>query len=137
MRSRITVVKKFTFEACHHLVKYKGACERPHGHSYKLEIGVSGFPDYRGLVIDFKELKALVNDLIISKVDHYDLNDEMVKSFNMNGNTTCENMVQTFFEVLDSEITGMQPSLRLEFVKLWETEDSYAYLDRKEFNKYE
>ena len=30
--------KIFTFDAAHHLTKYHGKCERPHGHTYKLVV---------------------------------------------------------------------------------------------------
>lgn len=39
---RVSVTKCFGFEAAHHLPDYKGACNRLHGHSYKLQVTVSG-----------------------------------------------------------------------------------------------
>lgn len=37
-----TIGKTFTFEAAHHLEHHRGKCRRPHGHSYKLEVMVTG-----------------------------------------------------------------------------------------------
>ena len=57
-----TVTKLFEFEACHHLPHYDGACHNLHGHSYKLEVTVSGQVSKNendpkcGMIIDFKDL---------------------------------------------------------------------------------
>ena len=51
---KITVVKEFTFDAAHYLPGYNGKCNRPHGHTYRLQVGIEGEPDHStGMVIDF------------------------------------------------------------------------------------
>jgi 6-pyruvoyltetrahydropterin/6-carboxytetrahydropterin synthase len=58
------------------LYEYDGVCRNIHGHSYQLEITVSGEPlnhaghPKDGMVIDFHELKTLVKQQIIEKFDH-------------------------------------------------------------------
>lgn len=71
-----TITKHFKFEAAHRLSKHDGKCKRLHGHSYKLAVSVRGpiNPD-TGFVVDFGYLKALVDDAIISKLDHQYLGD--------------------------------------------------------------
>lgn len=121
---KIYVSKKFGFEAAHHLVNYDGKCSHLHGHSYKLEVIVSGLLNtcydqtYAKdcMVIDFSDLKHIVNAAVIDFHDHADLNDIYT-------NPTAEVMVVSMF----LEIKAQLPSdVTLEAVKLWETEDSYA-----------
>ena len=40
---RTLVSKEFTFDAAHHLFHYEGKCKSLHGHTYHLQIAVSGF----------------------------------------------------------------------------------------------
>lgn len=74
--SVIRVTKKFHFEMAHTLFEYDGVCRNIHGHSYNLEITISGEPLVQpghpkdGMVMDFHELKNLVNQHIIEKLDH-------------------------------------------------------------------
>ena len=45
---RTMVSKEFTFDAAHHLFNYEGKCKSLHGHTYHLQIAVSGYLDDRG-----------------------------------------------------------------------------------------
>lgn len=56
-QKRVLISKEFTFDAAHHLHCYEGKCKNLHGHTYKVILGVSGFTDELGLVIDFADLK--------------------------------------------------------------------------------
>ena len=69
------LAKDFTFDAAHNLVNYHGKCERLHGHTYKLRVVVEGTPDSEGMIIDFIELKAIVKEKILSRLDHSYIND--------------------------------------------------------------
>jgi 6-pyruvoyltetrahydropterin/6-carboxytetrahydropterin synthase len=131
----VRVTKHVEFEASHNLIHYNGPCERFHGHTYKLEVTVEGVPSNKqGLVVDFKDLKSIINSTIINKVDHEYLNRVMVDEFGMDSdqNTTCENMIVAFWYALDhpiSEIAGAD-YIHLAEIKLWETTNSYATLTR-------
>ena len=120
----VSVTKEFTFDSCHQLKEYVGACARLHGHTYKLQVTVEGELDKIGMVVDFKELKAYVDGMIIKSLDHYNLNDKLWF------NTTAENMSVYFFELLSkffievSEREGRY--IALTEVKLWETPTSFA-----------
>ena len=50
---RTMVSKEFTFDAAHHLFHYEGKCKSLHGHTYHLQIAVSGYLDERGMTYDF------------------------------------------------------------------------------------
>jgi 6-pyruvoyltetrahydropterin/6-carboxytetrahydropterin synthase len=74
--SNIRITKQFSFETGHALYGYDGKCKNVHGHSYKLSVTVIGTPiedvqDVKyGMVIDFKDLKVIVQEEIVEKFDH-------------------------------------------------------------------
>ena len=114
----VSVTKSFGFEAAHYLPNYDGACNRLHGHSYKLQVTVEGAVDEAsGMIIDFNLLKAVVKEKVVDKYDHQYLNEFFC-------NPTAENMVQHIFRELDYHFNKM--GLTLNSVKLWETESSFA-----------
>ena len=116
----ITVTKNFSFEASHHLPYYVGACHNLHGHSYKLSVTITGDiqtkGDKEGMIIDFKDLKSLVKEVVIDKYDHSNLNDFFE-------NPTAEIMVYKIAEDIEQRLPK---GVQLLSVKLWETADSYA-----------
>lgn len=64
-----------SFSSAHHLLNYKGKCENPHGHNWKVEVYAQGDNlDNSNILIDFKVLKKEVNE-IIDYLDHKDLNE--------------------------------------------------------------
>jgi 6-pyruvoyltetrahydropterin/6-carboxytetrahydropterin synthase len=135
MLTQIKVVRSgFKFECCHSLEEnYFGKCSNLHGHSYKMTVAVKGDIDnLTGFVIDFAKLKDIVNEIIISKVDHTNLNESMREHFSLRGNTTCENMIIAFWWALDHIISETYSNLTLDEISLWETENNYCVLSRKD-----
>ncbi len=63
------------FSAAHHLRDYEGQCENLHGHNYHVEIVLSadGLNEL-GMVMDFKDAKSLVGD-VMDQLDHEYLNE--------------------------------------------------------------
>ena len=115
---KVSVTKCFGFESAHFLPNYDGDCSRLHGHSYKLQVTVSGSVDEAtGMVIDFNVLKDIVNNKVVHKYDHQFLNEFF-------HNPTAENMVQHIFKELN--VAFAKVGLTVESVKLWETESSFA-----------
>lgn len=118
----LTVTKIFTFEASHHLPHYVGACHNLHGHSYKLEVTLGGrvIEDETnpkcGMVMDFKDLKQLVNKVAVDKYDHSYLNDFFE-------NPTAEIMVQ---KITTDIMEELPKGVFIVSCKLWETATSYA-----------
>lgn len=78
---KTSITKIFTFEAAHRLPNHKGKCANLHGHSYRLEVTVSGdvisSGSSEGMVMDFADLSDVVEKEILSKWDHKFLNDEV------------------------------------------------------------
>lgn len=71
------IYKSFTFEAAHYLphVSAKHKCRNLHGHSYRLQVFVSGdIQAHSGWVIDFNEVKAAVKP-VVERLDHQLLNE--------------------------------------------------------------
>ena len=74
--AKIRITKKFGFEMAHALWNYDGACKNIHGHSYKLFVTVRGEPVQdennvkTGMVMDFGDLKQIVNRTIVKRFDH-------------------------------------------------------------------
>lgn len=74
--SIIKITKQFSFEMAHALRNYDGLCRNIHGHSYKMDITLAGQPlnddnsPKNGMVMDFGDLKKLVNEEVISLLDH-------------------------------------------------------------------
>ena len=118
----IVVTKLFEFEACHHLPHYDGACHNIHGHSYKLEVTVSGQVSKNendpkcGMIIDFKDLKAIVKSVAVDKYDHSNLNEFFP-------NPTAEIMVK---QIAVDIMSKLPQGVYLMSCKLWETSTSYA-----------
>lgn len=74
---RATLVKTFGFEAAHRLphAPEGNKCRRLHGHSFQIDVSVEGPVDpHFGWVMDFAELKSVVNP-VIDRLDHHFLNE--------------------------------------------------------------
>src|SRR6478735_7033709 len=73
---KIRLSRIFRFETAHALLGYDGACRHIHGHSYKLVVTVIGQPlqnethPQNGMVMDFGDLKKLVETAVIKRFDH-------------------------------------------------------------------
>lgn len=92
-----------------------------HGHNYILEVTVSGEPDPgTGYLIDLKKLKRILQEELISKVDHKHFNHDV--PFMSGIIPTVENIIVAFWKELEAKI----PVGKLYKLKLWETENSFA-----------
>ncbi|PIW69826.1 MAG: 6-pyruvoyl tetrahydrobiopterin synthase [Ignavibacteriales bacterium CG12_big_fil_rev_8_21_14_0_65_30_8] len=128
----VYVTRRETFNAAHRLfnpkytdeenLKIFGKCSNPnwHGHNYVLEVVVKGEVDKdTGFVINQKELKRIMREQVIEKMDHKNLNIET--DFMKGVIPTSENIVIAIWAQLVNEIkNGVLYS-----VKLYETENNY------------
>ncbi|MBN1560642.1 6-carboxytetrahydropterin synthase [candidate division KSB1 bacterium] len=130
----VYVTRRMHFNAAHRLhsdaltedenAQTYGACNNPmgHGHNYELEITVKGTPDpVTGMVIDLKDLKDLVQHVIIDKIDHKHLNYDV--DFMRGIVPTAENIVVALWQQLRDKI----PAGELYELKLFETPRNIAY----------
>jgi 6-pyruvoyltetrahydropterin/6-carboxytetrahydropterin synthase len=140
--TKIRVTKEFSFEMAHVLWKYDGPCRNVHGHSYRLFVTLAGMPvedtenPKNGMVIDFGDLKSIVNREIVELFDHTVVVSRKVAENRLDalklmfGNVmvvdyqpTCENLVADIAERLNNCFPG---GTELHSLKLYETATSYA-----------
>lgn len=94
-----------------------------HGHNYTLEVTLEGEPDpVTGMIIDLKDVKAILEREIVGPMDHRHLNHE-VPPFDRVV-PTAENLAVEIFGRLRREF-GDGPA-KLRRVKLFETDDFWV-----------
>lgn len=132
-----SLTRRYRFAAAHRLHSDKlseeenralfGPCNNPngHGHNYVLLVTVSGAIDpATGRAVDVEALDCLVNESVVARFDHRDLNRDQELAQRP---TTGENLVRFIWNLLATRI----PSGRLEKVGLIETRDNYfEYAER-------
>jgi 6-pyruvoyltetrahydropterin/6-carboxytetrahydropterin synthase len=115
------VCKESDFSGAHYLRDYHGKCENIHGHNWKVRVCVTANElDKSGMVIDFVELKKVLEDEI-NHFDHQDINK--VAPFDKI-NPTSENLAKHFFDQISNRINNER--VRVSKVMVWETEHSCA-----------
>lgn len=128
----VYITRRETFSAAHRLFNPKfsdeenskifGKCSNPnwHGHNYVLEVVVRGEVNPEtGFVLNIAELKEIIKEHVISKVDHKNINLET--DFMKGIIPTTENLAINIWKVLVDKI----PSGKLYSVKLSETENNF------------
>jgi 6-pyruvoyltetrahydropterin/6-carboxytetrahydropterin synthase len=137
----IRLTKEFHFELAHALEGYDGACRNIHGHSYVLYVTVIGSPidseanPKLGMIMDFGDLKKIVNENIINHFDHALLLNQkssMLKTLRSENfgkvealpfQPTCENLLPYIAEQISSRLPD---GVKLHHIKLNETATSFA-----------
>ena len=79
------ITARYEFESAHRLrdpalseeenARVFGPCARMHGHTYLLEITLSGERLVHGMMLNLNEIDTLVKERIISQLDHRTIND--------------------------------------------------------------
>ena len=115
--------KEFDFDAAHNLVNYHGKCEKLHGHTYRLKIVLEGSPDSEGMIMDFIELKQIVNEKIISRLDHSYINEIIFQP-------SAENIALWIWRELEESVK--RENCNLYEVHVWETATSCVILRRED-----
>jgi len=140
--SKVRLTKEFDFEMAHALWNYDGPCKNIHGHSYKLFVTIIGKPindennTKYGMVIDFGDLKNIVNKLIVNRFDHsvvvsdkapYQMLQNIEQMFEkyevLKYQPTCENLVIDFANQIKKYLPE---GVKLHSLKLAETATSFA-----------
>jgi len=113
-----------TFAAGHYLRNYRGKCENPHGHNYKVRVTLAGNElDKAGLLLDFKDLKDVMRH-VVDRLDHQMIND--LEPF-VTLNPSAENLARYFYEQTNSRLqTATQGRVRVKDVTIWETDTTTA-----------
>lgn len=126
----------------HTLFGYNGLCRNIHGHSYNLEVTISGEPRNEpghpkdGMVLDFSELKTIVKSQIVDRFDHALMVNILVPEKQMellrqttnriivvDFQPTSENIVVYIAEILQQHLPA---GVNLFSIRLFETVTSFA-----------
>ncbi|HEV8585210.1 MAG TPA: 6-carboxytetrahydropterin synthase [Methylomirabilota bacterium] len=114
MDRTVEITRVYHFSAAHQLANAAlspednaslyGACHRPHGHNYYLEVTVAGAPDARtGMAVDLEALDSHVKRAVIDHVDHAKLEDALGLAGVI---TTGESLARAFWRALVPVPTG-------------------------------
>jgi 6-pyruvoyltetrahydropterin/6-carboxytetrahydropterin synthase len=112
-----SVTRTFTFEAAHQLPWHTGKCRNLHGHSYRLEVTVEGPIGDHGIVVDFADIKDVVERDVVAVYDHCYLNDLL-------DNPTAELLATEIWKTVEAA------DLAVSRIRLWETADSFVEIAR-------
>ncbi|NVO19762.1 MAG: 6-carboxytetrahydropterin synthase [Bacteroidetes bacterium] len=131
----IFITRRERFNAAHRLFRIEysdeqnlqvfGKCSNPlwHGHNYELFVTVKGEVNPEtGFLVDLKVLSALINDRIIEKLDHRNINLEV--DFMAGRLASTENISIGIWNELEEEVRKLGAELHC--VKLYETENNYV-----------
>ena len=129
----ISVFRKAHFNAAHRLHnpawdeekndKIFGKCNNPsfHGHNYELIVKVVGEPDAQtGYVIDLKVLSEIIQQNILERFDHKNLNLDTKEFKELN--PSAENIAIVIYKILREKI-DIQLDLQ---IRLYETERNFV-----------
>lgn len=124
----------FTFDAAHRILGHAGKCAWLHGHTYRLRVTVEADAlDPLGMVMDFDDLKALVDKHLLARWDHAALlrqDDPLVpavarvqaeaphKVVTLRENPTVEVLAQAAVETLSPALPA---GIRLARLTIWES----------------
>ena len=113
-----------SFAAGHDLRNYKGKCENPHGHNYRIRVTLAGERlDHAGLLVDFKDLREVMRH-VIDRLDHQMINE--LEPFTT-VNPSAENLAQYFYEETNTNlIKATQGRVKVKDVTIWETDTTTA-----------
>jgi 6-pyruvoyltetrahydropterin/6-carboxytetrahydropterin synthase len=130
---RCSVTRRVHFNAAHRLHNPAmpeawnretfGPCNNPnyHGHNYELDVSVEGeIAPETGYVMDLTELKRLVEELVLSRLDHRNLNVDV--PWFAERIPTAENIAVVIWRELR---TALPSDLTLR-IRLWETPRNYV-----------
>ena len=131
----IYITRRERFNAAHRLFKPEysdernlqvfGKCSNPnwHGHNYTLFVTVKGDvnPD-TGFLVNLKDLSYLIDQRVIEKLDHRNINLEV--DFMANKLASTENLATGIWNELAEPIKEM--GAELHSIKLYETENNFV-----------
>lgn len=129
----IYITRKENFNAAHKLARPDwsddqnlevfGKCANPnwHGHNYQLFVTVKGEIDHEtGFLVDLKWLKNIINEHVIDKLDHRNLNLDV--DFMKDKLASTENLAIAIWEQLVPHINSS--NAQLHSIKIYETENN-------------
>ena len=113
------------FSSGHYLRNYRGKCENPHGHNYKVFVTLVGEQlDEAGMLLDFKLLKQVMRPTV-EYLDHKMINE--LEPFVTELNPSAENLAKYFYDQTSAQLHEMTGGrVRVKDCTLYETDTSFA-----------
>ena len=113
-----------TFAAGHFLRNYKGKCENPQGHNYKVRVTLAGRElDKAGLLLDFKDLREVMKH-VIDRLDHQMINE--IEPFTVL-NPSAENLAKYFYDETNVRLKNVTSGrVFVKDVTIYETDTTTA-----------
>lgn len=112
--------KQFKFKAEHYIPGHP-TCGKTHSHEYSLEVFIEGEVNPEtGMVMDFGDIKSVVNESVISKLENQHLNKVEVDRNKLFKIPSAENIVLWMYEQLEPKLKGLYQ------LKLSETKNNTA-----------
>lgn len=131
----IHITRRERFNAAHRLFRNDytdeknleifGKCSNPnwHGHNYELFVTVAGdINPETGFLVNLKDLSKIINEKIIDKLDHKNINLEV--DFMKNKLASTENLAKAIWEELQNPVDKL--GAKLHSIKLYETENNFV-----------
>ena len=118
------------FSSAHALRGYNGKCENIHGHNWQVELVVSSEKlNGTGLVIDFKDLKGYLNE-VMEMLDHKFINET---EFFAGTNPSAENIAKFIFVEMENKLSSDNncKNITVNRVNVYETSSSMASYYKK------
>ena len=132
----LTITKSVKFDAAHVLTNHNGLCKNLHGHTYRVDVSVrQADNDSSDMVMDFKDVKRICEETVLSKFDHAFIYDETsdgeseiaavvvkngMRAAALPFRSTAENLAKCIFDALKVRIPCIYS------VRVYETADSCA-----------
>ena len=104
-----------------------GKCNNPHGHghNYQLQVTLAGDPDPRtGLIVDVPAFERVVDEAVIQRVDHKNLNVELPEFRDLI--PSVENIAKVIYRLLKPKFETHGSRARLASVTVWETPKTWC-----------
>lgn len=135
------ITKQIEIDMGHRVPNHKSKCKTPHGHRYKIEVGIDDFKNLtpgasdEGMVVDYSDLKEILMEVIDKPYDHsgvfynQDPKREAIEEFYEGSPKepifvsfipTAENLAQWWFILLKKQLKNIN------YVTVWETPTSTA-----------
>lgn len=131
----LSLTRRFSFSASHRLVSSQldaagnassfGACQRVHGHNFRLEVTVTGEPDpATGFFCNVLELERTVREMVVAPCDHQMLNELPMFAGRV---PTMEVVAQVFWTLLQPALAAR--GMRLCGLCFAETDDHWVRIE--------
>jgi 6-pyruvoyltetrahydropterin/6-carboxytetrahydropterin synthase len=135
------ISKEFSFSMGHRLSHHEGLCKNIHGHNYTVIVSLKSLNlNENGMIMDFGDLKAIVNSYLKQYYDHALMVNEVdtdgieklkevipyLKVLIVPYEPTAENMSKEIFDYVTNEVKKYNGEIDVDFVTVYETDGSQA-----------